>query len=683
MSRSRRENRSNFFFDKHLFGEYLSDENIVDYSSTILGGNKRRKGENNSDNIVVNDLDCCDVMNSNYDEDKNLISNEKSDELYFDDPYLFDETNYTDEIQKYDDEEINLDSVNDEYLDEENIMHDEFSKTFNILEECHKLIRNHFNKSFPDDADSIIDINSNTTKQEFCEKYLDFAAKHGYSESSLNDMMCLLSTTFPKINFPIQKSKSGNVVCSAKKYVALNQVNPILSYHACSTCNEEVFAGPMKEQLLKCSLCSSNRFTKCSNPMCKTKRYEDCTHSMNYRVPKLVVYYKPFIPLLIKLVSSQEFLDAFKFKYIKPSSAPEYEFMDVLDGKVAKEHLQQMDNANIPLRFNYFIFVNLLLGLFYDGIQLYKVFKNCWPIFIHILNLPPTFRSRLGSGMFLSSLFGGEHVGSLAETFAHEECFINELKELYNGIQFQVSSGEVIFLRAHLIQLLFYTKAYEKMLKTEAVGAKSGCFLCNNSQIGTRRNLLNKTVYADIRKFLPFLHFLDTMGNSTQPHPEIFYTNTEDEIFDYIEDNKLSAECKYIILSSKVKCETPRQVNIKTLNQEKYKDFISEFKNDKKPYVWFHDRVDGRFDFEHFKDSLHFANCHLNAKVAMRLITQEEFTNRGTYANLTGKACRGIKGNIALSELSGFDLCKNFCFDPFHCLGGVCLAYFQILKGKQ
>lgn len=666
-----------------------SDSNYIKDLKNQLLNNMETYNDDDKDNIYWQDDNNYNISNE---EEANhrieiITNNNEYDTLEaFEEGSLLSENNIDNDMTH----EIYQDDHNID--DDEDIIMDSFSSSFNILDECYKIIEIKHNKKFPDDCHSIINIYSNITKQKFCDAYLSLTAKHGMNDFASNDIMLLFSQTCPEINFPIQQSSSGNSVCSAKKYVVANINNPVLTFHACPTCNDEVFAGPIKQYLLKCSLCGSNRFTFCTNWSCKLKNYEDCMHSLRYRVPRSVVYYKPLIPLFLYLVGSQEFIDAYKFKYIKPSyTSTAYEIMDVLDGKVGKQHLQEMENDNIPLRGKYDLFINLLLSLFHDGVQVYnQVFKNCWPLLTTILNLPPSFRTRLGAGEFMSSIFGGEEMGSYAERFTHQECYISELNELYKGIEFTGPNNQTIFLRAHLIQLLYDTKALEKEIELESVGSKAGCVLCKNAQPGTRRNLLNKTVYAGIRKFLASGHFLDTMGNSTQPHPSIFYTDTEENIFLYINNNKIECnECKYISKSSKFRCVEPRQLNYKTLDPVKYATQISDMEDDEKPYIWHHwddsdrTRVDlNKFHFSHFKSELHFIHCHLNDKSDMELITQEEFKNRGIQADLTGKPCAGVKKKTAMSELTGFNLCQNVCFDPFHCLGGICLHYIHTLKGN-
>ena len=567
--------------------------------------------------------------------------------------------------------------------DENSIVHN--CLTFNIISECSNLLEILDNKNFPDDFNSIIDETSNTTKQQFCERYLNLAGKHSINDAASNALMFLLGSTFPNINFPTNSTISGSQVCTAKKYVVRNKINPILEFHVCGACNKEVYVGE-KQLSIKCSICNSNRFTNCSHIMCRHKNYDECPHSYKNRIPKAVVYYKPLIPLILSLLEMPEFLNSFKFQYTKPfSTNADYEIMDVLDGKVAKHHLQLMENANTYLKNANpdYSFLNLLLGEFFDGTQVYKLFKNCWPLLTLILNLPPTFRSRLAAGVFMSSIYGGGELGSPAERFTHKECYLNELKALERGVLFEVNDDDTkskkkVFVRAHLIQLLYDTKAAEQEIQYQATGSIAGCVLCKSSQRGTYRSTLNKTVYADLRKYLDPNHFLRIMGNSTQPNPLIFYSDSESNIFEYLEMSK-DAESEAIKKSMETRNINPRQLNAKSLDKDIYRSQRAEFLNVTKPYVWHH----LEFDFDEFKGQLHYPHCQIHPKVELDLISEKEFKTYGEEADTTGKACNGIKGSLFLSKLSYFDISKHFCYDPFHSLGGICAYYISILKGKK
>jgi hypothetical protein len=74
------------------------------------------------------------------------------------------------------------------------------------------------------------------------------------------------------------------------------------------------------------------------------------------------------------------------------------------------------------------------LSEFYDGAQKYKwKHSSFYPFFIGILNLPPSYRGKLGVGLFLISLFRSK-AGSAAELFIFN-CLVQELKMFFEGVE--------------------------------------------------------------------------------------------------------------------------------------------------------------------------------------------------------------------------------------------------------
>eukprot|EP01036_Dinobryon_divergens_P036564 gene36564-47637_t len=123
-------------------------------------------------------------------------------------------------------------------------------------------------------------------------------------------------------------------------------------------------------------------------------------------------------------------------------------YVDILDGEVAKEHLISMDiNFKAWCKENTttnsdFIPINLLLMEFYDGGQLFKYATcNFWGLFTSVLNLPPTYRGKVGISQFLSAIYGGTH--STAEKFLFTDLYCEELRALYEGYEY-ISPSEMV-----------------------------------------------------------------------------------------------------------------------------------------------------------------------------------------------------------------------------------------------
>ena len=44
--------------------------------------------------------------------------------------------------------------------------------------------------------------------------------------------------------------------------------------------------------------------------------------------------------------------------------------------------------------------INIVIGQFYDGCQIYKTkHSSFWPLVVSFLNLPPSYRTKMGVGM--------------------------------------------------------------------------------------------------------------------------------------------------------------------------------------------------------------------------------------------------------------------------------------------
>ena len=93
-----------------------------------------------------------------------------------------------------------------------------------------------------------------------------------------------------------------------------------------------------------------------------------------------------------------------KFRYVKKNS---FQTIDIIEGVSAKRNMSEMKlKYNSLQNKDSYISVNLLFSMFFDGVQIHKSKTSVfWPLFITILNLPPSFRSTPHAGIFLNSIF--------------------------------------------------------------------------------------------------------------------------------------------------------------------------------------------------------------------------------------------------------------------------------------
>lgn len=181
----------------------------------------------------------------------------------------------------------------------------------------------------------------------------------------------------------------------------------LLKFDICPTGGCEVFYGNLVDTNC-CGKCDGKRFKACTNKNCIKNKIENSCHHKQRPVMKQL-YYRPFIGYLSKLLANEIFISLISFKFIKNSS---FDKVDIMEGESAMRNLAEMIEKynNESTKNNWkegdVKPINILCSMFFDGVQVYKSkVTPFWPLFITILNLPPSFRSTPHAGIFLSSIF--------------------------------------------------------------------------------------------------------------------------------------------------------------------------------------------------------------------------------------------------------------------------------------
>lgn len=115
--------------------------------------------------------------------------------------------------------------------------------------------------------------------------------------------------------------------------------------------------------------------------------------------------------------------------------------MDVTDGIAFKDSFYEMEenfrrkcSEDFDFRSRNPIMINFVMSQFLDGVQIWKSkVANFAPFILGILNMPSTFREKLGIGLFLSSLVTCK-ANCGAEKFLFEHCLLQELKMFNTGV---------------------------------------------------------------------------------------------------------------------------------------------------------------------------------------------------------------------------------------------------------
>ena len=175
---------------------------------------------------------------------------------------------------------------------------------------------------------------------------------------------------------------------------------------------------------------------------------------------------KQILPQIIHLIKTKGFIDALYFK--NNDTQQDGVLTDVMDGQIMKIHMHEMDqnarsfaNANKDKTFTH---VPILFSLFYDGVKLYssKV-ATFWPLVLSILNLPPTFRTSVGAGMFMVALFTAIK-NTDCEEFIFSDCLAPELKRLHEGVFMEIDKNNY-FIQARLLMRVLDTPAVAEHFK--------------------------------------------------------------------------------------------------------------------------------------------------------------------------------------------------------------------------
>lgn len=195
---------------------------------------------------------------------------------------------------------------------------------------------------------------------------------------------------------------------------------------------------------------------------------------------------------------------------------------DILDGSVPKAEMDAMRQNFIEFKRTYtglveLIECSLVASLFYDGDKLYdRSNDSLWPMMMSVLNCDPSFRTRLGLGMFMIAMHNIA-VGSEAEQSMIDDLLTQELKQLENGIllEFKTKNGDnhAVFLQARVVYFHLDTRAFEKVYHVSSAGSLNGCSTCGTCN-GLSRTILGTPIYVGSTLHLPQNHVFRTMGES-------------------------------------------------------------------------------------------------------------------------------------------------------------------------
>jgi hypothetical protein len=326
---------------------------------------------------------------------------------------------------------------------------------FDIVSEAEDIIINQMDANFHENDFKHFakDNMEDSTIGGFARDLQDFVTVNKITERGRLDMLILMEKYFGKrYNIPLSKSKrNGKLVYRSLLKQFTRQSRRSLTFDVCRNyCS--VYVGQYADKK-HCHICKEARYSKCNKNKCakNLSGVDNCQHSTKYRTPMKTINYHCILPLFCALAENEYFKKCINYTHIKDQS---YQYSDISDGACYKRNLQAMKSRyatvaknKAPLKIEEF---NINIAINYDGVQIYK--HKCGtfnPLLMTILNLPPSFRSKVGVGMFLVSLFTLQEK-SETEYFIFHKCLLKELEALQFGYLHQVGT------RSILIQVILF-----------------------------------------------------------------------------------------------------------------------------------------------------------------------------------------------------------------------------------
>jgi hypothetical protein len=332
-------------------------------------------------------------------------------------------------------------------------------ESFNLYENLLSILKLKYLKRTLNSNKPLYD-GANITSNDFNDKLRSFIAHADLTEAMIGGLRNLFKLSLPVdalINNPVSTNENQR-----EHYID----KPIVFNYDCCLCGDTVYEG-LNRNLNKCKVCPLYRYTDNSN-----------------RYPIATINYRPITSIICELLETDSFHTAIRMfnEDIKGQGI----YNDISASEYSKSLMEDMHKV-YENKLSNKIFgdynvteISLLLGLSYDGAQIYHyATTNFWPMFISILNLPPELRKTLGKGTFMVSLFTSKS-GSMAEEFIFHKCLVEELLKLNEGITLYVHNS-FYHIQARLCIIGVDSKALETVTYTQGTGSHAGCPLCRLS----------------------------------------------------------------------------------------------------------------------------------------------------------------------------------------------------------
>jgi hypothetical protein len=369
---------------------------------------------------------------------------------------------------------------------------------------------------------------------------------------------------------------------------------------------------------------------------------------------------------LCELLGYEHFLKALNYSFIKPKA--DCKFWDIKDGSTFKKHIKEMElyyvskygnNSNI-------IMINILLSQNYDGCQVYvKKCSSFWPLTVSILNLPPSYRTKLGIGTFLMGVLTTK-IPSAAENFFFQQLYVNELNTLFEGVLMR----EKYFVQARLVLSNLDTKAVEDHMLIQSCCSKEGCGLCDCGRGTSVKGL--KICSIGCRSLLDIEHYSRSIGQSCNCCPPGYYDNfvNVEKAFEVL---TVIPTVKKMRLTQHLKdfsvCDNQ--------NCEKIYNFLNDATAE---FVWYHKDI----PYDYFDKYLYYHHADYRPQVSHNRKSNSEYIKNGQECiNKNLKHVKGVKGVWPEHYLPYTNVATDLCWDTFHILATIGRNFIDNWKGER
>ncbi len=326
---------------------------------------------------------------------------------------------------------------------------------------------------------------------EFCKDYISVCAQLKIAKSASEELLRCWYRNTTGLNLPFEyNDNSENLMCKLFNFKSTDPRNIVID--GCSE-GHMLYLGDHSTKLF-CDECNKNRYYDCTYNYCHDKNNDVCDsfnnperkkhHASRRSIKKM--FYRPLTAKFMEMYQKSITTDKSMFTYDQTRFKKDGYISDVLDGLVVKSHIRNMNELYLDAAQKYSLQnhgctlyeCSLIFSLFYDGNQLYD--RNCaslWPLFASVWNCNPSYRTKLGLGLFMNAIHDFD-MGSMAEQQFIDAVLSEELEMLENGMIFhlkdEVGEDRAVYLQARCLYLHLDTKAFEKGLHMQLWHIKEG-----------------------------------------------------------------------------------------------------------------------------------------------------------------------------------------------------------------